>query len=74
MKRKIFRVEQKTGKIPDVAWKVVFEREIDLISGSVSDNSDSSPKLGLYVSTESIFSSLRYLYPGEQYRIILIVE
>lgn len=73
MKRKIFRVEQKTGKLPDVAWKVVFEREIDLITGSVIDNSDSS-KLGIYASTESVLSSLRYLFPGEQYRIILIVE
>lgn len=32
MKRKIFTVEQKSVKLPDVAWKIVFEREIDLTS------------------------------------------
>lgn len=60
MKRQIFRVEQKTGKMPEIAWKVVFEREIELEE--------------VYLRTDSILQSLRYLFEGENYRVIVICE
>lgn len=61
MKRKIFRVEQKTGKMPEIAWKTVFEREIDCEKSE-------------YYSESSVLASLRYLYQGDQYRVLLICE
>lgn len=76
MKRKIFRVEQKTGKLPDVVWKVVFEREIDLTSRDEVRLSSSlgNSVYGLCTCTDDVLNSLRFLFSGEQYRIILIVE
>lgn len=76
MKRKFFRVEQKTGKMPDVAWKIVFEREIDLTSREETRLSSclSNSVYGLCTCTDDVLNSLRFLYPGEQYRIILICE
>lgn len=74
MKRKIFRVEQKTGNMPETAWKVVFEREMDLKSFVESHANSGSRVSDMFFSTDDIMRSLRVLFYGEQYRIVLIVE
>lgn len=61
--RLIFKVEKKIGSLPDISYKTLFEREIQIDS----DNLDSP-------GYEDIVKVLSYLYPDPGQRVLIICE
>lgn len=60
--RLIFKVERKSGKMPDITWSVVFERELEIDSTKPVFYSDPGH--------EDVIKVLRYLYPDCRVSII----
>lgn len=53
----VFVVERKSGKMPDVTWVKVFEREIDITL--------------CYQSVSDLIESLHCLYQGDNFRVVV---
>lgn len=78
IRRFVFIVERKTGKMPEISWKKVLEIEREF---SIEDErflhycgtEDHPAQFSVAPSIEDVINVLHFLYPGE-HRVLVVSD